>query len=231
MFSSTTDTSEKALVDIATTIHYDMEEFLEKNGYPKEKWMKDRISHAVTRFQAIWRGYLYKQAYPWALKQKKALEAININILASVACEQAKIEKSEREWRECAEAIKYQPPRLGSGEGDENEHDNKPVTIFNIQSQCWYGLEIGNHCEVLFNRGKSTETIYSGEIMKIQGQGGDNVYIWVDYHHNRNVKRYHWKKFKLLKEECEEHKRKLGIEAKLIGRVNTARICAVSVNN
>ena len=54
------------------TNHYDMEEFLEKHGYPQEKWMKDRITHSVTRFQAIWRGYLYKKAYPSALAQRRA---------------------------------------------------------------------------------------------------------------------------------------------------------------
>ena len=53
------------------TNHYDMEEFLEKHGYPKEKWMKARITRAVTRFQAIWRGYLYKKAYPVALRQQR----------------------------------------------------------------------------------------------------------------------------------------------------------------
>ena len=41
------------------------------NGYPKEKFMRDRIVHAVTRFQAIWRGYLFKKALPLALAQRK----------------------------------------------------------------------------------------------------------------------------------------------------------------
>lgn len=67
------------------TNHYDTEEFLEKHGYPQEKWMKERIKHNVTRFQAIWRGYLYKRAYPIALQQKKATEAINYRVQASVA--------------------------------------------------------------------------------------------------------------------------------------------------
>ena len=35
-------------------------------GYPKEKFMRDRIVQAVTRFQALWRGYIYKKAYPIA---------------------------------------------------------------------------------------------------------------------------------------------------------------------
>ena len=34
--------------------------------------MRARIFNAVTRFQALWRGYLYKKAYPEALKQSKA---------------------------------------------------------------------------------------------------------------------------------------------------------------
>jgi hypothetical protein len=42
------------------TNHYDVDQFMEKHGYPQEKLMKDRIIHCVTRFQAIWRGYLCK---------------------------------------------------------------------------------------------------------------------------------------------------------------------------
>ena len=47
--------------------------------YPVGKSMKDRIIHAVTRFQAIWRGNVYKKAYPIARRQARALEAINLN--------------------------------------------------------------------------------------------------------------------------------------------------------
>jgi hypothetical protein len=53
-----------------------MEEFLEKHGYPQEKFMKDRIIHAVTRFQAIWRGYFPKKTYPWALAKKRIAESV-----------------------------------------------------------------------------------------------------------------------------------------------------------
>ena len=49
--------------------HIDHDHFCLMKGYPKEKFMRDRIVHAVTRFQAIWRGYLFKQAYPIALQQ------------------------------------------------------------------------------------------------------------------------------------------------------------------
>jgi hypothetical protein len=40
-------------------------------GYPMEKFMRDRIIHAVTRFQALWRGYIYKKAYLIALQQQR----------------------------------------------------------------------------------------------------------------------------------------------------------------
>jgi len=55
-----------------------MSDFIAVTGYPPEKFMSDRIINAVTKFQALWRGYIYKQAYPWALKQKRATEAINL---------------------------------------------------------------------------------------------------------------------------------------------------------
>lgn len=46
-------------------------------GYPwrERKFMKDRIIHNVKRFQAIWRGHLYKKAFPLALEQKRAEDA------------------------------------------------------------------------------------------------------------------------------------------------------------
>ena len=56
-----------------------MPDFIAVTGYPPEKFMSDRIINAITKFQALWRGYLYKQAYLIALRAKKATEAININ--------------------------------------------------------------------------------------------------------------------------------------------------------
>ena len=48
-------------------------------GYPwrNRKFMKDRIIHSVTRFQALWRGYLYKKAYPIARLEAIATQVIN----------------------------------------------------------------------------------------------------------------------------------------------------------
>ena len=72
---------------------YDMEEFLELHGYPQEKFMKDRITRAVTMFQALWRGYLYKRAYPLALRAAKATEAINLNARATMSTQTMPWEK------------------------------------------------------------------------------------------------------------------------------------------
>jgi len=59
--------------------------FLFVAGYPDEKFMRDRIIRAVTRFQAICRGYICKKAYPEALRAAKATEAINLNTRATLS--------------------------------------------------------------------------------------------------------------------------------------------------
>ncbi len=158
-------------------------------GYPKEKFMKDRIINAVTRFQAIWRGYLYKKAYPEALCQKKENEAINIRIQELVT--------------------------------------SKEMTRETIG---WSWCLVGEHCEILFDYNRKNEAIYSGEIIKTQGQGGDEVYIWVRYHDDDEMKRYHWRKFKSLKDEAENFKKKMGWKAKIIGKISSRRCRVYSKN-
>lgn len=49
----------------------DLPGFINVMGYPQEKYMSDRIVNAVTKFQALWRGYIYKMALPYALEQRK----------------------------------------------------------------------------------------------------------------------------------------------------------------
>ena len=51
--------------------HIDHDHFCLMKGYPKEKFMRDRIIHNVTRFQALWRGYIYKNAYPIARQREQ----------------------------------------------------------------------------------------------------------------------------------------------------------------
>ena len=182
--------------------------FCKVKGYPKEKFMRDRIIHAVTRFQAIWRGYLYKKAYPVALLQSQAEQMFPHEMQEAVDEEiDSAFAYANKKW-------------LWSGEGGEDEHVNEPVTIFNIARQWWYGLEIGNHCEVLFNAKQSSEAIYSGEIIEIQYRG-DWGKIKVKFHHDGEIRKYTAKKFKILKNEVEDFKAKMGIEAKIIGKLAT----------
>ena len=258
------------------TNHYDMEEFLEKHGYPQEKWMKDRINHNVMRFQAIWRGYLYKKAYPLALAQRRATiwreflawcgslphdqfrsfplfcevkgihtvyNSIQLGQYAAAAAAEENNKQEEGQGEEVLTTVPVVmptstlPPSAMKEEDEEDEEEEEEnssidslVTTSNSAKKWWHGLNIGDHCEILFNRGEPIETIYSGKITKIQGWIGNNVHIWVKYHYDEEVRRYHWKKFKLLKNESKQHKKKLGIDAKLIGRLNTARIAQLIHN-
>jgi hypothetical protein len=135
--------------------------------------MKNRIIRAVTQFQAIWRGYLYKKTYRVALQQ-------------------------QREQRARARFAQYQEMLRTSP-------------------------DVGDHVEILFNAKEPSEYIYSGEVIEVQYRG-DWVKIKVNFHYDGEVRKYTGKKFKILKKECDEHKKKLGIEAKLTGRLNTARV-------
>ncbi len=166
------------------TNHYDVEEFMEIHGYPQEKWMKNRIIHNVTRFQAIWRGYLYKQAYPVALRAARATEAMNLNARATLSSQQdQRPDRSER-------------------------------------NEFLYQNSIGAHVEILFNEHQPSVALYSGEVTKIQGVPEiDGLYFWVKYHDDHEVRRYHWRKLKHLKLQCEKFKSKHGIEAQITGRL------------
>ena len=166
------------------TNHYDVEEFMEIHGYPQEKWMKNRIIQNVTRFQAIWRGYLYKQAYPFALRAAKATEAINLNARATLSSQE--VQRPERSER----------------------------------NEFLYQNSIGAHVEILFNENHPSVAVYSGEVTKIQGLPEiDGLYFWVKYHHDHEMRRYHWRKLKHLKLQCEKFKSKHGIEAQITGRL------------
>ena len=145
--------------------------FCQLKGYPKKmKWMRDRIIHNVTRFQALWRGYIYKNAYPIALHQ----------------------------------------------------HREQRVRLF-VRYQKWLSTspQVGDHIEVLFNANERTESLYSGEVIEVQYRGLMDTKITVKFHYDDEVKNYTGEKFKLLKREGEEHKRKRGIEANFTGRIFT----------
>ena len=153
-------------------------------GYPKEKFMRDRIVHAVTRFQALWRGYIYKKAYPIARLDAIATRVIN----------------------EAGRATLSTRPRCTQNTRQRNEF--------------LYENSIGAHVEILFDENHPSVAVYSGEVIKIQGLPEiDGLYFWVKYHHDHEVRRYHWRKLKHLKLQCEKFKSKHGIEAQITGRL------------
>ena len=281
------------------TNHYDMEEFLEKHGYPQEKWMKDRIIHSVTRFQAIWRGHLYKKAYPLALAQRRAKEltiwrefltwcgslppqqfrsfplfcklkgihtvysGIQLGRYAAAAAAEPATAEAEEELGLMSRvgAMLYDRSKwLWSGEGgcDADEEEEETALAYHkvwhsrrVSTECQHCKEeeqeedapasssltarprtraaarnaflhnncFGAHFEILMDRNHPSAAIYSAEVIKIQGQGFDGLYYWVKFHHDGEVRRYHWKKLLKLKRECETFKSKHKIQAKLTGKL------------
>lgn len=163
-------------------------------GYPEEKFMRDRIVHAVTRFQALWRGYIYKKAYPIA-----RLEAIAKRIL-NEACSQS--------WSG------QEVPDLITKRQREAERNARSRNGF-LHNNCF-----GAHMEILFDEKRTSAAIYSGEVIKIQGEGGDGLYYWVKFHHDGEVRRYHWKRLLDLKSECKTFKSKHGIQAEIKGKIS-----------
>ena len=73
--------------------------------------------------------------------------------------------------------------------------------------------------EILFDEKRTSAAIYSGEVIKIQGEGGDGLYYWVKFHHDGEVRRYHWKRLLDLKLECANFKSKHGIQAEIKGKI------------
>ena len=153
-------------------------------GYPKEKFMRDRIVHAVKRFQALWRGYIYKKAYPIARLEAIATQIIN----------------------EAGRATLSTRPRCTQNTRKRNEflHQNS----------------IGAHMEILMDKNHPSAAIYSAEVIKIQGVPEiDGLYYWVKFHHDEEVRKYHWKRLRGLESESETFKSKHGIQAKITGKL------------
>ena len=261
------------------TNHYDMEEFLEKHGYPQEKWMKDRIIHSVTRFQAIWRGHLYKKAYPLALAQRRAtiwreflawcgslpsqefrsfalfckvkgihtvyngIQLGQFAAAAAAAAAPAAIVAAEAEeelglMSQVGAMLYEQGKWLWSGEGgcdadeeEEEQEEDAPASSSHAAAEAnvrspngfLHNNCFGAHMEILFDEKRTRAAIYSAEVIKIQGQGGDGLYYWVKFHHDGEVRKYHWKRLLNLKLECDTFKSKHGILAEIKGKISVYR--------
>ena len=208
--------------------------FLSVKGYPKEKSMRDRILQAVTRFQALWRGYIYKKAYPIA-----RLDAIATRILNEAGLQDDCNRQQacwEGEWQQSlAHSLAHSHARdnwLQSGEGlsgqevpdlitkRQREAEREAERNKRARNGFLYNNSLGGHVEILFDERRSSASIYSGEIIKIQGVPEiDGLYYWVKFHHDGEVRRYHWKRLLDLKLECNGFKLKHGIQAEIKGKI------------
>ena len=126
-------------------------DFLKKHGYPEEKLMKYRIIYAVTRFQAIWRGYIYKRAYPLALLQKKEkalIDQYNNAKLMSIA----------------------------DGRMAQFLRDSRNIHTVST-SKCPF-RRVGRKVWCPFDRNTESESVFKGTITEIQYLPLGGVYSW-----------------------------------------------------
>ena len=89
----------------------------------------------------------------------------------------------------------------------------------------------GDHCEILFDQGKKIEAIYSCEVTHVGRLGClcDGV-ITVKYHHDGEIRHYNHRRWMKLKKECDDYKKKLGIEATITGKLPTSTFYLVFKN-
>ncbi len=204
--------------------------------------MKDRIVHVVTRFQALWRGYIYKKAYPVALLESQAEKMFPSEMRAATddAIEAALSYRQqscwEGEWQQSlVHSLTHSHARdnwLQSGEGlcgqevpdlitkRQRQAEREAERNKRARNAFLYNNSLGGHVEILFDERRSSAAIYSGEIIKIQGVPEiDGLYYWIKFHHDGEVRRYHWRRLLDLKLECENFKSKHGILAQIKGKI------------
>lgn len=188
--------------DYSLTGRWDMEEFLERNGYPQEKYMSDRVRAGVTKFQALWRGYIYKMALPHALDQRRRCGegggALVEQCVAGISfIDRLTTRFPNPPWRK---KTTYE-----IGENGEILFDQ------NTPLQTIYSFEVVHS--------------YTSEIT-----GGIN-YV-VHFPADNSVKNYTSHRLCVLTHICKEYKTKVGIEEKVTGKLNTAHLMLTQyVNN
>ena len=185
---------------------WNMAEFLKKHGYPQEKRMKDRIINSVVRFQAIWRGHIYKKAYPLALAQRRR------EFLKWCGSLPAAQFRSFPLFCQVRQTLNY-----GHLPETLNEFAEKIIVQRTREREGFHGDNpIGTQFEILMDVGFDEAAIYSAEVANhtsrhLVANGESHLYFWVRFHHDDEVRIYHWKRLLTLQLECEAFKSKHGI--------------------
>jgi len=184
--------------------------------FPERTPMRERIIHAITRIQAMWRGYKSWKPPPRDIVQKelkrmakeRAKEACKKFILASLGGFKNDVEYWEYELDKVNKALKH----------IENERCvMTPLTVGDIamanalaEQKFLRETNVGHRFGILFNRGEKSEALYSGEITSMWGEHNGLV-VYVRFHHDGERRKYHWKKFVSLTFECNKFMEKMGI--------------------
>ena len=186
--------------------HIDHDHFCLMKGYPKEKFMRDRIIHSVTRFQAIWRGYLYKKALPLALAQRKREF---LKWCGSLPMDEF---RSFPLFCQLRQTLNYGPLPETLNEFAEN------IIVQRTREREGFLCDnpIGTQFDILMDAGFDGAAIYRAEVAnhtkkELVANGESHLYFWVRYHHDDEVRKYHWKRLLTLQLECEIFKSKHGI--------------------
>ena len=213
---------------------------------PKEKFMNDRIIHAVTRFQAIWRGFKSWKIPPRAIvqkevrrmKKKRAEEACNSVLLRRLS------ESSRKFFRGVSSVVDYWERQLElADKGYYLKSDRPQATcrgtwkVPRVSSKptnpailAWckrnnlHEDRIGTNSHILFNRGKETEIIYSCKIVKISEESGE-LQVYVRFHFDLEPRNYFWKRFLQLEMECHLFMKERGmVLIKFEGKIATRNL-------
>jgi hypothetical protein len=178
--------------------------------------MKHRIIHAITRIQAMWRGYKswkppsrdIVQKELKRMERERAKEACKRFILSSLGGLKNDVEYWEHELDNVNKALKHI---------EDKRWVMTPLTAGDIamahalaEQKFLRETNVGHRFGILFNRGEKSEALYSGEITSLCGDH-NGLQVYVRFHHDGERMKYRWKKFASLTFECNKFMEKMGI--------------------
>lgn len=151
-----------------------------------------RAKDAATRVQAIWRGYICKKVYPWALAEKKITLSVRPRPHNNFVHHCQRIKSNMECWNNT------------------------------LSSEAHLGIKKGDQFEFIFDIGTSKEAVYSGVVTNVGRLGGYDGVVSVRFHYDGEVRHYQNKRFFYLKNQCIEFKKKRGFDGRIMGKLKIA---------